>query len=114
MINRKYPGLGPARFGLLLLLIISLFLLACPGRKQVEKEKKEVQPVSWPIFRGDSRLTGTVNNQKFLQGDMRKAQSAGRKANNTIDAVRQEITCLTPMTMSDEGTCGNFFISKSC
>jgi SAM-dependent methyltransferase len=29
------------------------------------------------------------NNQKFLRGDMRKAQSAKRKANNTIDAVRQ-------------------------
>jgi len=68
MINRKYPGLGPAWFGMLLL-IISLFLLACSGKKQVEKEKEEIQPASWPIFRGDSRLTGTVNNnQKLLRG----------------------------------------------
>jgi outer membrane protein assembly factor BamB len=87
MINRRYPGLRPARFGLLL--IISFFLLACPGKKEVEKKKKEVKPVSWPIFRGDSRLTGTINNKKFLQGGARKAQSAGRKANNTIGAVRQ-------------------------
>jgi hypothetical protein len=31
----------------------------------------------------------SVNNQKFLQGNARKEQSAERKANNTIDAVRQ-------------------------
>jgi glycosyltransferase involved in cell wall biosynthesis len=29
------------------------------------------------------------NNQKLLQGGIRKAQSAGREANNTIDAVRK-------------------------
>jgi hypothetical protein len=28
-------------------------------------------------------------NQKFLQEAIRKAQSAGRKANNTINAMRQ-------------------------
>ena len=66
MINRIYRGLRPVRFGLLL--IIFFFLLACPGNKEVEKKKKEVQTVSWPIFRGDSRLTGTINNQKFLRG----------------------------------------------
>ena len=82
MINRKYPGLGPAWFGMLLLLIISLFLLACSGKKQVEKEKKEVQPVSWPIFRGDSSLTGTINNKKFLQGSrgrFSQKESPGRR-----------------------------------
>jgi outer membrane protein assembly factor BamB len=79
MINRKYPGLGPAWFGMLLL-IISLFLLACPGRKEVEKGKKEGHPVTWPIFRGDSRLTGTINNQKFLQGvKKREAGKLGRR-----------------------------------
>jgi tRNA-specific 2-thiouridylase len=31
----------------------------------------------------------TSSNQKFLPGAVRKAQSVGRKANNTIDAVRQ-------------------------
>jgi hypothetical protein len=31
----------------------------------------------------------TTFNEKFLRGTLRKAQSAGRKANNTIDAVRQ-------------------------
>jgi hypothetical protein len=30
-----------------------------------------------------------ANNEKLLPGASRKAQSAGRKANNTINAVRQ-------------------------
>jgi hypothetical protein len=29
------------------------------------------------------------DNQKFLRGGVRKAQSAGRKANNTIGAMRK-------------------------
>jgi hypothetical protein len=31
----------------------------------------------------------TTLNQKLLRGAIRKAQSAGRKANNTINAMRQ-------------------------
>jgi len=31
----------------------------------------------------------TINNQKLLQGIVRKAQGAERKANHTIDAVRK-------------------------
>jgi len=33
-------------------------------------------------------------NQKLLRGAMRKAQSAGRKADNTISAVRYALCAL--------------------
>ncbi len=46
----------------------------------------EAMAAKIPIF---SDQTQTTSNQKFLRGDARKAQSAGRKANNTINAMRQ-------------------------
>jgi hypothetical protein len=52
-----------------LLLVIPLLFFACSDKKEVEKKKKNIQAVNWPIFRGDSNLSGTVsNNQKLLRG----------------------------------------------
>ena len=36
----------------------------------------------------------TISNEKFLRGGMRKAQCAGRKANNTIGAVRYALCAM--------------------
>jgi hypothetical protein len=39
-------------------------------------------------------LLETTSNKKFLRGGMRKAQCAGRKANNTIGAVRYALCAM--------------------
>jgi len=68
---------------IIFLLILPVLFFVCSGKKEVEKKESEVKPASWPIFRGDSRLTGTVNNnQKFLQGSRGRffqKESPGRR-----------------------------------
>ncbi|NIM14272.1 MAG: PQQ-binding-like beta-propeller repeat protein [Candidatus Aminicenantes bacterium] len=54
---------------LVFLLILPFLFLTCSGKKEDEKRQINVEAVSWPIFRGDSRLSGTIDpNQKLLRG----------------------------------------------
>ncbi len=45
------------------LLIIPLLLFACSDKKETEKKKKDVEPIGWSIFRGDSGLSGTTQDK---------------------------------------------------
>ncbi len=64
------------------------------GKQQYTPEKIYLQEITASIIDRYSAYfkelsLETENNQKFLPGAVRKAQSAGREANNTIDSVRQ-------------------------
>lgn len=45
------------------LFILPVFLLFCSKREEVEKRDERVETASWPIFRGDARLSGIAEDE---------------------------------------------------
>jgi hypothetical protein len=83
--DRNSIGLGPRGLEPREMLMESTFYPLAAKEKN-----KRLLPVLSQLKEYFSPLAAKQkNNKKFLQGDARKAQSAERKANNTIDAVRQ-------------------------
>lgn len=45
------------------LFVLPVFLVFCSKKEEVEKRDKRVETASWPIFRGDSRLSGMAEDE---------------------------------------------------
>jgi outer membrane protein assembly factor BamB len=81
------------------LMILPVLFFGCSKNKEDKKADSNIKPVSWPIFRGDSRLTGTVsNNEKLLwmlHGD-RISGSVGQWVSSMIGKHSYEFLIMMP------------------
>ncbi|MFC2154977.1 PQQ-binding-like beta-propeller repeat protein [Acidobacteriota bacterium] len=48
---------------IVIILIITIFLCAYPGKKEPDKKQNNIETAYWPIFRGDAGLSGTSRDK---------------------------------------------------
>ena len=48
---------------IIVILIMTVFWFACPGKKEPDKKQDNIEAAHWPIFRGDTALTGTTGDK---------------------------------------------------